>query len=294
MKRNLIRTGVWETNSSSCHSVSIANETKEFVLDSLYPDDFRVINIYGGEFGWEWERYNDAETKANYAAQQFSNNEDILDLIKEVIIEQTGAVDVKFVNLDSGYVDHDSVGILDSDKESLRQFIFNKNSWLFLGNDNSRAEPNFYIVPEYKSNSIVNPEFKYELIIDGYKKTTKFLDKPTDDELLEAIEALCQDVYLSNDNKFDDDNSVFAQIRRDRNNYYQYSYKKKPNLKKNTIYFIKDTWSDARKQWEKEFGSNDWSGELGYRKFREIESELLNKKNSPYVKNVKFQLIPIQ
>jgi hypothetical protein len=131
--KKLIRSSVFETNSSSSHSVSIADETKEFVLDSIYPDQDGIIEIYGDEFGWEWFKHNDAKTKASYAAQQYQHNDSSLELIKEVIMEQTGAEDVRFIGLDNGYVDHDSVGILDSDKESLRQFIFNKNSWLFGG-----------------------------------------------------------------------------------------------------------------------------------------------------------------
>lgn len=133
MKKKLIRSGVFETNSSSSHSVSIADSTKEFVLDSLYPDQDGVIEIYGEDFGWEWFKHNDAQTKAAYAAQQFKNDDTTLDTIREVIMEQTGAEEVRFVGLDNSYIDHDSMGILDYHKEKIRQFIFNKNSWLFGG-----------------------------------------------------------------------------------------------------------------------------------------------------------------
>ena len=45
MKKKLIRTGVYETNSSSSHSLSIANETKEFVLDTIYPDQDGILTV---------------------------------------------------------------------------------------------------------------------------------------------------------------------------------------------------------------------------------------------------------
>ena len=47
MKKKLIRSGVFETNSSSSHSVSVANETKEFVLDTIYPDQDGIIELRG-------------------------------------------------------------------------------------------------------------------------------------------------------------------------------------------------------------------------------------------------------
>lgn len=88
MKKKLIRSGVFETNSSSSHSVSIADENKDFVLDMIYPNDEGIIVLFGGEFGWDWFKHNDALTKANYAAVAHKHNPD---LVIEVIKEQTGA-----------------------------------------------------------------------------------------------------------------------------------------------------------------------------------------------------------
>jgi hypothetical protein len=289
MKKKLIRSGVFETNSSSSHSVSVADENKEFVLDTIYPDQDGIIELRGDEFGWEWFKCNDAETKANYAAQQFENNESALDVLKEVIMEQTGAEDVLF-KLGNGYVDHDSMGILESSKEWLKSFIFNKNSWLFGGNDNSTADPTFYDVPEFKDGKQILPRYKYELKIEGFEQTTKFMEYPDQNKLDDGLSALLDGAYLSENGYFDTDNSIIAQIQRDSRKYFQYSYRKKPNFKKGIVYFIKDAWQEARKIWERDFGSNEWSSELGYKKCNEIEQELLSKKNSPFVKAVKFTL----
>jgi hypothetical protein len=130
--KKLIRTSVFETNSSSTHSISIADSTKQFVFDSIYPDTDGVVTLTGGEFGWDYFDSNEAIVKANYAAQALGD--DCENLI-EVIREQTGA---EFVLIDTshGYIDHQSVGLVNDDKEWLRKFIFSKGSWLYGGNDN--------------------------------------------------------------------------------------------------------------------------------------------------------------
>ena len=84
--KKLIRVGVWETNSSSSHSLSLgSSQSKDFVLDTIYPDEEGKIYINGGEFGWEWNKFNDSMTKANYAAQQLENSDmdNFIEVIKE-------------------------------------------------------------------------------------------------------------------------------------------------------------------------------------------------------------------
>lgn len=292
MKKKLIRVGVFETNSSSSHSISIASTEKEFVMDSIYPDQFGVITINGGEFGWDWFKHNDALTKASYAAQQFSSNDSSLETLAEVIKEQTGAEEVKFENLDMGYVDHDSVGIVPSDKVSLRNFIFNKNSWLFGGNDNSTPDPTFYDVPEIKNGRIVLPIYKYELSIEGYHKTTKFKEKPTKDELIDAFYSLLQGVYLSEDNRFDDDSSIYAQLYRNTDRLYQFSSHRTPiDTKTKHVYFVRNAWNEAKRLYDQDPENKklNWSGE-GYYKCCAIEEELIKDLNSGFSKKIKYNL----
>jgi len=293
----LIRKNVFETNSSSSHSLSIADETKEFVLDTIYPDQNGVIELTGGEFGWEWFKHNDAQTKANYAAVDFEGNKDLVDMLDEVIREQTGAEVVKhaftgdYDGPNWSYIDHDSVGLVPRTKSELKNFIFNKNSWLFGGNDNSTADPTFYDVPEIKDGKQILPDYKYELTIEGYKKSTKFKEQPDKEKIEEALDSLLQGVYLSNNGAFDDDSSIMAQLSRDRRNAFEFSTWKKPlDLENNIAFFVKDAWSDARDEWKVEFGNEDWQGELGYKKVREIEERLLSEENSPYFKGVKFYI----
>jgi len=67
MKKKLIRNNVWETNSSSCHSISI-QKCDTNLYDRLYPNEDGLIELTGGEFGWGYDKYTDALTKANYIA----------------------------------------------------------------------------------------------------------------------------------------------------------------------------------------------------------------------------------
>lgn len=140
-----IRHSVFETNSSSSHTISIAGDDKEFIIDPLYPNEYGALTIHLDEFGWEWFQYNSSEKKAAYAYLQGVDVETLKSVLKEV----TGAEEVFFVG--DGYIDHDSMGILNeyiSDND-LKNFIFNKNSWLHGGNDNNHPSPYFYDVPEY-------------------------------------------------------------------------------------------------------------------------------------------------
>lgn len=61
-----IRLGLFETNSSSTHSIFIA-PSSEGIYETLYVHK-GTVHLTGGEFGWEYKKYNDAKTKANYAA----------------------------------------------------------------------------------------------------------------------------------------------------------------------------------------------------------------------------------
>jgi hypothetical protein len=296
MKKILVRKGVFETNSSSSHSVSIADDTKQFVMDTIYPNQHGVVEIQGDEYGWEWFKHNDAATKASYAAQQFAHNESALETLAEVIKGQTGADEVKFIDLENGYVDHDSYGIVPMDRGSLRNFIFNKNSWLFGGNDNSTPDPTFYDVPEFRDGRILVPEYKYELGVEGYDKTTKFKDVPSQEEIEDGLYALLQDVYLSEGGYFDDDNSIYAQLARDRNKVYEFSVWKRPiDFENGVTYFTRNAWMEAKMIFDQDPENKklDWSTE-GYKKCRDIEDELVKDETKGFSKKVKFYVNEIQ
>jgi hypothetical protein len=247
MKKRLIRQSVFETNSSSAHSISLGKDTgKQFLLDTLYPDQNGIITLTGGEFGWEWFKENDAFEKANYAAVASMTNDSFRETLIQVIKDQTGAEDIIFNFSDEyngtnwSYIDHDSVGTCPIDYEGLKDFIFNKNSWLFGGNDNTSPDPTFYHVPEYRDGKMIHPTYKWEMVIDGFKKTTKFLTFPTNEEIEDALLSLLSGVYYNN-GVFDDDNGIYAQINRNKKEWLHYSsYNLPPDIENGIIYFVTD------------------------------------------------------
>lgn len=142
--KSVIRRGVFETNSSSSHSISISG-------GNYTPDTLMVANgvcrIYPGEFGWEEESYRDAATKASYCLTHAKQcgDERSLDMLRDVIARETGAA-VEFCKADSdwhewGYIDHQSIeyGVPQeafASADALRDFIFNPASVLRTDNDN--------------------------------------------------------------------------------------------------------------------------------------------------------------
>jgi len=188
-----IRKNVFETNSSSSHSISISND-KTQLYESISPDENGEITIVGGEFGWEYVAYFDSITKANYCAIDCESHSLNLAMLEEVLLEHTGAKKIIFdIN---GYVDHQSIGTsreaFDS-KEKLKDFIFNPASVLFTGNDNSSPPPNFYDNP--------NAIYRYEGKIESISNSVKFETKPHG----EALEKGITNLFYSDDNRYDDE-----------------------------------------------------------------------------------------
>ena len=185
-----IRKSLFETNSSSTHSITI-QERGDFT--SIKHDG--LITLSGGEFGWEWERYTDPMIKANYCAvyaKQYGNQENE-EMLKEGMERQTGAqVEISAQHEEYekpyySYIDHqsDSVALkVFESADSLKNFIFGLNSVLFTGNDNSSHPPNFYDEP--------NTKYKGELSLEGVQdiiklKNTKNLTKQEIDDLLRPL-----------------------------------------------------------------------------------------------------------
>jgi hypothetical protein len=138
-----IRQNCFETNSSSTHSLCIGTLEN---WDTIIPNENNEVILEGGEFGWQWEKFNDALTKANYCAVAFLDSESYLEMLKEVIMEHTGCKEIVILaeldNYESpydSYIDHQSINeAADSiySKEDLRNFIFNPNSVLIIDHDN--------------------------------------------------------------------------------------------------------------------------------------------------------------
>ena len=139
-----IRRNVFETNSSSTHSISIS-ESSDGILDSLPVDEDGTLHIDGGEFGWEEETYHSARSKASYCAIDTINDPKSREMLEKVLKDHTGAKSIVYHISDDwndpnySYIDHQSAGTsfeAFASEHHLKMFIFNRQSSLTTDNDN--------------------------------------------------------------------------------------------------------------------------------------------------------------
>lgn len=137
-----IRYNIFETNSSSTHSMAIPNE------DMKYPE---AISFRIGEFGWEFDTPDPADYFYTAIAVLSKNEEDFnyykdkLEKIcrKNNIVPLFGKVKFEekygYFCLEYGYIDHgdelaDFIKYLFDNEDKLLKFI--TNGLVFTGNDN--------------------------------------------------------------------------------------------------------------------------------------------------------------
>lgn len=141
-----IRNGMFETNSSSSHSIIL---NKGRITDKLNPDKYGILKIYPDEFGWDIMDYTDAYTKASYCltyAKQ-AKNKKWENMLRKVLLRHTQAKEVEFIQDNNmypwGYIDHQSgpeemgacTPVFNSESD-LANFIFNPECILHTDNDN--------------------------------------------------------------------------------------------------------------------------------------------------------------
>lgn len=194
--RTAIRKNFPETNSSSSHSVSISLSGKYYKPEEwnieIQNDGTIFIPDSTDDFGWEFKKYNDVLTKIQYVSSIYyiKENPKKLKILKDVIKSFTGAKKVIFefektfeeecrnclennekinikdiADIGSG-IDHGSSSIFPQileSKNTIKDFIFNPSSWLFLGNDNSSTPDKFFLTPEshekIESDAIISIDF---------------------------------------------------------------------------------------------------------------------------------------
>lgn len=148
MKVEQIRQGVFETNSSSSHSLVIDGNSTDF--DTIVPDDDGLLHfeLNEFEFGWGYEKYTDPWTKAVYCLIDIACIKDpnartkYYEMFYRVVREHTGAEHVTWDNeATNSYIDHQSVGTARAEaffnSNTLKNFIFGKESYLVIDNDNN-------------------------------------------------------------------------------------------------------------------------------------------------------------
>ena len=148
-----VRRGVFETNSSSTHSICITDS------DALAPLPFSV-KFTCGEFGWEWETLRDIHEKASYLYSSMLalyTNEELM-AAKEKIARYLAEADITcefeepVKNQEYGYYENASVDhagmdehrqFVDdtiNDKGQLFRYLFNDESFVLTGNDNEYSD----------------------------------------------------------------------------------------------------------------------------------------------------------
>lgn len=159
-----IRKSVFETNSSSTHSICITKN------NSLYPSS---VHFTIGNFGWEVATYKDTHTKAQYLYTALCNLQrfELINHIENILncfnIEATFErlqcdSDGYYDCYENGYIDHSSdlhefVSDVCHNPDKLLRYLFSEKSFLKTGNDNSdddRAdiEVDYECDTYYKSN----------------------------------------------------------------------------------------------------------------------------------------------
>lgn len=153
-----IRLGVFETNSSSVHTLTIGKKRVTDIPENVY--------IYFQNFGWEIDTHSDIQTKLNYiwtgivnmlsdsnVDQLHAQLEKYIDTINRVL-HNSGVKNVRiempseyhnwggnvyyYVNecIDHGYELKEFIDMIFDDDETLADFIFGVNSIIYTTNDN--------------------------------------------------------------------------------------------------------------------------------------------------------------
>lgn len=179
MSKSVIRKGVFETNSSSVHSICIAKKNV-----TGYKGEH--VDFYLGKYGWEFGSASPADYLYTAIMCQ-PDGEEFLDKLKSILDEKGITYSFQPINKTNGYmryggIDHsyDTRNFVDavlSDKDMLMRYLFNPDTSVYTGNDNSEGFERFeHCYQGYTrawdddDNDIPNPyhdETKFDYFVKG-------------------------------------------------------------------------------------------------------------------------------
>lgn len=145
-----IRSGVFETNSSSTHAICIG---ETYVHPDIDPNEVSVV--FSGQFGWEYETYvGDFIFSYLYTlAIEYDDVENFTNIVRGYLEEIGEKVDFEEKYYDCG-VDHawearDFYDWALSSKENLFRCVHSMDTFIVTGNDNG---PSVSMVKEKYNN----------------------------------------------------------------------------------------------------------------------------------------------
>lgn len=178
-----IRERLFETNSSSCHSIILSSKDRGYDYD-LPVDENGTFHVGFGEYGWGPEILRTPTKKISYyitdqinhpwndedkqkVLEDFYKKDSIIKLIDLIKSKCPQVKDVKFEYDDKdfypfGYIDHDSVGT--SGDLPIEDYIFNNGAIIIIDNDNEFYYSDYYVNWESKGDaSNKNPEELFDI-----------------------------------------------------------------------------------------------------------------------------------
>lgn len=142
-----VRNGIFETNSSSVHAISIYTK-----LPKTIPDH---IDLHCGEYGWEMDTYPLPDYIFT-ACACLDRADELADMLDKIGVTYTMIPSLRMIEREHseggylpckhGYIDHahdlhSLLDILFSDEELFKCAMFNPASQVETGNDNSEEYP---------------------------------------------------------------------------------------------------------------------------------------------------------
>lgn len=138
-----VRVGVFETNSSSMHSLSYGGKATGKSLEWITPEN-ATMHLGHGEYGWGYEIAGSVIEKLDYLAVEAVSDERKQELLRKVVDRHLG-FPVTLVFDGGGYIDHQSYdevwgSILGAgDEKDIEDYLYNVvfgPSYIEISNDN--------------------------------------------------------------------------------------------------------------------------------------------------------------
>ncbi len=131
MKQN--RQGLFETNSSSVHTIVITKNNNIEIPKDLPP----ILEMETVDFGWEIDRYNDFSSKLQYLYNACEDCETYKPRLDAFLSE----IGIEMVDYTPGYIDHgyntaDFLEFVFSDINNFKRYLFSSDSFIQTENDN--------------------------------------------------------------------------------------------------------------------------------------------------------------